>query len=82
LALEKCIYDTAQAAQGIDPTIRPANRGGFPSGGAALPSFALVPVQTELPSWFVHEPPQSMMVRRTTTTSDVRLPRKTTAITK
>jgi hypothetical protein len=54
LALEKCIYDTAQAAQGIDPTIRPANRGGFPSGGAGLPSLALVPVQKELPSWFSH----------------------------
>ena len=56
LAMEKCVYDTAQAAQGIDPTIVPANRGGFPSGGgAALPSLSLVPVQKELPSWLSHK---------------------------
>jgi hypothetical protein len=51
LAMEKCIYDTAQAAQGLDPTVRPADRGGFPSGGASLPSLSLVKVQTELPAW-------------------------------
>jgi hypothetical protein len=45
LGMEKCIYDTVQAAQGIDPNIRPADRGGFPSGGAELPSFLLIPVQ-------------------------------------
>jgi hypothetical protein len=46
LAMEKSIYDTVQAAQGIDPTTRPADRGGFPSGGAeAFPSFSLIPVQ-------------------------------------
>mmetsp|Transcript_16230 Transcript_16230/g.30694 ORF Transcript_16230/g.30694 Transcript_16230/m.30694 type:complete len:129 (+) Transcript_16230:193-579(+) len=45
LGMEKCIYDTAQCIQGIDPNIRPADRGGFPSGGANLPSFSLCPVQ-------------------------------------
>lgn len=45
LAMEKCIYDTVQAAQGIDPNVRPADRGGFPSGGAELPSFSLINVQ-------------------------------------
>jgi hypothetical protein len=44
LSMEKCIYDTAQSMQGIDPNVRPADRGGFPSGGADLPSFSLVPV--------------------------------------
>lgn len=68
LAMEKCIYDTAQAAQGIDPNIRPANRGGFPSGGAALPSFSLVPVQKELPSWFSNK---TTLSSRTTTTSSM-----------
>eukprot|EP00957_Ditylum_brightwellii_P157802 12010849-Ditylum_brightwellii.AAC.1 len=33
---------------GIDPKIRPADRGGFPSGGANLPSFSLIPVQRQL----------------------------------
>ena len=45
LSMEKCIYDTVQSIQGIDPNIRPDDRGGFPSGGASLPSFSLVPVQ-------------------------------------
>lgn len=45
LAIEKCIYDTAQSIQGINPKTRPADRGGFPSGGACLPSFSLVAVQ-------------------------------------
>ena len=50
LGMEKCIYDTVQAAQGIDPNIRPKDRGGFPSGGAELPSFSLIPVQKPQPS--------------------------------
>ena len=45
LGMEKSIYDTVQAWQGIDPNVRPADRGGFPSGGAELPSFSLIPVQ-------------------------------------
>ena len=45
LSMEKCIYDTVQSAQGLDPCVRPADRGGFPSGGAELPSFSLIPVQ-------------------------------------
>lgn len=45
LGMEKCIYDTAQCIQGIDPNVRPADRGGFPSGGSSLPSFSLCPVQ-------------------------------------
>ena len=46
LAMEKSIYDTVQAAQGMDPTTRPVDRGGFPSGGAELfPSLSLIPVQ-------------------------------------
>eukprot|EP00549_Striatella_unipunctata_P024674 CAMPEP_0118720148 /NCGR_PEP_ID=MMETSP0800-20121206/29936_1 /TAXON_ID=210618 ORGANISM="Striatella unipunctata, Strain CCMP2910" /NCGR_SAMPLE_ID=MMETSP0800 /ASSEMBLY_ACC=CAM_ASM_000638 /LENGTH=127 /DNA_ID=CAMNT_0006627729 /DNA_START=80 /DNA_END=466 /DNA_ORIENTATION=- len=47
LTMEKTIYDTVQAAQGVDPNLRPADRGGFPSGGADLPSFSLVPVQKQ-----------------------------------
>mmetsp|Transcript_8112 Transcript_8112/g.14218 ORF Transcript_8112/g.14218 Transcript_8112/m.14218 type:complete len:141 (-) Transcript_8112:448-870(-) len=45
LGMEKSIYDTVQSWQGIDPNVRPADRGGFPSGGAALPSFSLIPIQ-------------------------------------
>jgi len=45
LGMEKSIYDTVQSLQGINPNDRPADRGGFPSGGANLPSFSLVPVQ-------------------------------------
>jgi hypothetical protein len=45
LAMEKCVYDSVQAFQGIDPNVRPADRGGFPSGGAALPSFSLIAVK-------------------------------------
>lgn len=48
LAMEKSIYDTVQSIQGIDPNVRPADRGGFPSGGAELPSLSLVPVQKRL----------------------------------
>ena len=45
LSMEKCIYDTVQSLQGINPNVIPEGRGGFPSGGAALPSFSLVPVR-------------------------------------
>eukprot|EP00525_Craspedostauros_australis_P002058 CAMPEP_0198121986 /NCGR_PEP_ID=MMETSP1442-20131203/33631_1 /TAXON_ID= /ORGANISM="Craspedostauros australis, Strain CCMP3328" /LENGTH=146 /DNA_ID=CAMNT_0043780907 /DNA_START=172 /DNA_END=612 /DNA_ORIENTATION=- len=45
LAMEKSIYDTVQAWQGINPNVRPKDRGGFPSGGANLPSFSLIPIQ-------------------------------------
>lgn len=45
LAMEKSIYDTVQSLQGINPNVRPKDRGGFPSGGAELPSFSLIPVQ-------------------------------------
>lgn len=45
LAMEKCVYDSAQSLQGIDPKMRPADRGGFPSGGAELPSFSLFRVR-------------------------------------
>ncbi|KAJ1638766.1 hypothetical protein T492DRAFT_940758 [Pavlovales sp. CCMP2436] len=46
LAMEKCFYDTALACQGLDPTAISAERKGegFPSGGHALPSLALLPV--------------------------------------
>jgi hypothetical protein len=58
LAAEKCIYDTCQAAQGIDPNVRPADRGGFPSGGADLPSLSLIPVQRRnlLSPWWGRQP--------------------------
>merc|ERR1712071_68041 len=45
LSMEKCIYDTVQSLQGINPNVVPEGRGGFPSGGAALPSFSLVDVR-------------------------------------
>ena len=45
LAMEKSIYDTVQAWQGLDPNVVPADRGGFPSGGSSLPSLSLIPVQ-------------------------------------
>ena len=45
LGMEKSIYDTVQCWQGVDPNIRPKGRGGFPSGGAELPSFSLIPLQ-------------------------------------
>mmetsp|Transcript_14300 Transcript_14300/g.35901 ORF Transcript_14300/g.35901 Transcript_14300/m.35901 type:complete len:134 (-) Transcript_14300:261-662(-) len=45
LAMEKSIYDTVQAWQGLDPNVVPADRSGFPSGGASLPSLSLIPVQ-------------------------------------
>jgi hypothetical protein len=34
-----------QAAQGLDPNVIPADRGGFPSGGGNLPSFSLIAVR-------------------------------------
>ena len=59
LAMEKSIYDTVQAAQGMDPTCRPVDRGGFPSGGAELlPSFSLIPVQKRPPPPH-HQPQQN-----------------------
>jgi hypothetical protein len=36
LGMEKSIYDTVQAWQGINPNVVPADRGGFPSGGACM----------------------------------------------
>jgi hypothetical protein len=45
LAMEKSVYDTVQAAQGINPNTVPADRGGFPSGGGQLPSFSIISVQ-------------------------------------
>jgi len=45
LAMEKSVYDTVQAWQGLDPNVVPADRGGFPSGGSSLPSFSLIAVQ-------------------------------------
>ena len=45
LGMEKSIYDTVQCWQGINPNVVPADRGGFPSGGANLPSFSLIPVR-------------------------------------
>lgn len=42
LGMEKSIYDTVQAWQGIDPNVRPKDRGGFPSGGAGT-SLMLFP---------------------------------------
>ena len=45
LGMEKSIYDTVQSWQGLDPNVVPADRGGFPSGGSALPSFSLIPVR-------------------------------------
>jgi hypothetical protein len=49
LGMEKSIYDTVQAWQGINPNVRPKDRGGFPSGGADLPSFSLIPIQKRAP---------------------------------
>jgi len=45
LAMEKSIYDTVQSWQGLDPNVVPLDRGGFPSGGAKLPSLSLIAVQ-------------------------------------
>eukprot|EP00747_Dinoflagellata_sp_TGD_P183620 gnl/TRDRNA2_/TRDRNA2_38597_c0_seq1.p1 gnl/TRDRNA2_/TRDRNA2_38597_c0~~gnl/TRDRNA2_/TRDRNA2_38597_c0_seq1.p1 ORF type:complete len:116 (+),score=13.44 gnl/TRDRNA2_/TRDRNA2_38597_c0_seq1:101-448(+) len=47
LSMEKTIYDTVNAVQGIDPNEHPTRRAGegFPSGGHLLPSFSLVAVR-------------------------------------
>ena len=46
LGMEKCVYDTVQSIQGINPNVVAEGRGNsFPSGGSNLPSFSLVPVQ-------------------------------------
>lgn len=58
LGMEKCIYDTVQSCQGINPNVRPKDRGGFPSGGADLPSFSLIPVQK------INYPNQTNLVSR------------------
>ncbi len=56
LSMEKCIYDSVQSLQGIDPNVVPADRGGFPSGGSNLPSFSLVNVQkTNLVEDFINK---------------------------
>lgn len=49
LTLEKTSYDTLAALRGYNPEreYEPEKTGGFPSGGSALPSFALVPVRGE-----------------------------------
>ena len=49
LTMEKTAYDTFQAFRGHDIYTRgvaEGARGGFPSGGSELPSFALIPVQS------------------------------------
>lgn len=54
LTCEKTAYDTFQAFRGHDIYTRgvaAGARGGFPSGGCELPSFALIPVQ----SWRLKE---------------------------
>ena len=63
LGMEKCIYDTVQSWQGINPNVRPADRGGFPSGGADLPSFSLVPV-AQKPKRLVRTLTQQVQQRR------------------
>jgi hypothetical protein len=73
LAMEKSIYDTVQAWQGIDPKIRPKERGGFPSGGADLPSFSLIPVQKiNLPPLHIiqQQQQQASLVKRLSTASE------------
>uniref|UniRef100_A0A7S1BXV3 Uncharacterized protein n=1 Tax=Corethron hystrix TaxID=216773 RepID=A0A7S1BXV3_9STRA len=56
LAMEKSIYDTVQSIQGVDPNvITGGNRGGFPSGGAMLPSFSLISVRKNIPAIDVDE---------------------------
>ena len=56
LGMEKSVYDTVQSIQGINPNEIPEDRGGFPSGGANLPSFSFVPVQkTNLVEDFINK---------------------------
>jgi hypothetical protein len=69
LGMEKCIYDTVQSLQGICPNVVPEDRGGFPSGGANLPSFSFVNVQeTNLVEDFIDKyfTKQQKIVRRMT----------------
>ena len=51
LALEKASYDTLAAARGYDLQAEHAKKGNphgeFPSGGAALPSWSLIPMRGE-----------------------------------
>eukprot|EP01061_Rhynchopus_euleeides_P031341 TRINITY_DN51903_c0_g1_i1.p1 TRINITY_DN51903_c0_g1~~TRINITY_DN51903_c0_g1_i1.p1 ORF type:complete len:113 (+),score=22.39 TRINITY_DN51903_c0_g1_i1:73-411(+) len=48
LSLEKSVYDTVNCYQGKDPNEAPeGSTGGFPSGGCALPSFSLIPINKE-----------------------------------
>ena len=51
--MEKCVYDSVQSYQGRDPNKhRPQHTGAsFPSGGSALPSFSLVPVNKNFGGW-------------------------------
>ena len=49
LGMEKSIYDTVQAWQGINPNVRPADRGGFPSGGAGELLFYIFIAHKVLP---------------------------------
>lgn len=67
LAMEKACYDTLAAARGMDIQEeferKGSAHGGFPSGGAALPSAALVPVRSEddrliLNLWPFCDPPR------------------------
>jgi hypothetical protein len=81
LGMEKSIYDTVQAAQGINPNTRPADRGGFPSGGAELPSFSLIPVQqyrtTVIPTQALPSQQPALLPRRLTILAkDVKLQEK------
>ena len=70
LGMEKGVYDTVQSIQGINPNIRPDDRGGFPSGGANLPSFSLISVQkTNLVEDFIERNFGSGNVGSTTTDS-------------
>lgn len=70
LGMEKCIYDTVQAAQGINPNVVPADRGGFPSGGAELPSFSLVAVQPRNPPVVKKAYTDAAPMRRLTAVTD------------
>lgn len=70
LGMEKSIYDTVQAWQGMDPNIRPKERGGFPSGGAELPSFSLIPVQKPHPIPVI-APQHTSLVKKYTTPGKV-----------
>jgi len=49
LSFEKASYDTLAAVRGYNPEKEhdPSQTGGFPSGGSALPSFALLPIRGE-----------------------------------